>query len=192
METGLRKDASGAPIPALFITDVTAKLNGKVVMQAQWGPAVAKNPFLAFKVKGGKAGDKVPSPGRTARATPAPTKPRSVDAIAMPRGDWPRGSNRPSPVNTELTRGRAMNRREFLQLLSAASAAGHRAAARSGPRGTGRRGALRRASLRQRVAAAHHRLPRAIAADLFPRAQCQYRRRRHGEPAAASRRARRF
>ena len=28
-------------------------------MQAQWGASVAKNPFLAFKVKGGKAGDKV-------------------------------------------------------------------------------------------------------------------------------------
>ena len=59
METGLRKDESGAPIPALFITEVTAKLNGNVVMQAQWGASVAKNPSLAFKVKGGKAGDKV-------------------------------------------------------------------------------------------------------------------------------------
>ena len=59
METGLRKDASGALIPALFISEVTAKLNDKVVMQAQWGQAVAKNPYLAFKIKGGKAGDKV-------------------------------------------------------------------------------------------------------------------------------------
>ncbi len=59
METGLRKDASGALIPALFITEVTAKLNDKVVMQAQWGQAVAKNPYLGFKVKGGKPGDKV-------------------------------------------------------------------------------------------------------------------------------------
>ena len=59
METGFRKDASGSPVPAWFITEVTAKLNGDVVMQAQWGPSVAKNPFLAVKVKGGKAGDKV-------------------------------------------------------------------------------------------------------------------------------------
>jgi sulfur-oxidizing protein SoxZ len=59
METGLRKDASGALVPAMFITEVTARLNGKIVMQAQWGPAVAKNPYLAFKVKGGQAGDKV-------------------------------------------------------------------------------------------------------------------------------------
>ena len=59
METGLRKDPSGEIVPALFINEVTAKLNDKVVMQAQWGPAVARNPYLAFKVKGGKSGDKV-------------------------------------------------------------------------------------------------------------------------------------
>lgn len=59
METGLRKDSSGAVVPALYITDVTTKLNGKTVMQAQWGQSVSKNPFLAFKVKGGTAGDKV-------------------------------------------------------------------------------------------------------------------------------------
>lgn len=59
METGFRKDSSGNPIPAWFIAEVTAKLAGKEVMKAQWGPSVSKNPFLAFKVKGGKAGDKV-------------------------------------------------------------------------------------------------------------------------------------
>ena len=59
METGFRKDASGAVVPAWFINEVTAKLNDKVVMQAQWGPSVSKNPYLAIKVKGGKAGDKV-------------------------------------------------------------------------------------------------------------------------------------
>lgn len=59
METGLRKDSSGELVPALFINEVIAKLNDKVVMQAQWGQAVARNPYLAFKVKGGKSGDKV-------------------------------------------------------------------------------------------------------------------------------------
>ncbi|RJF78287.1 thiosulfate oxidation carrier complex protein SoxZ [Azospirillum cavernae] len=59
METGQRKDANGAVIPAWFINEVTAKLDGKMVMQAQWGPSISKNPYLAFKVKGGKAGDKV-------------------------------------------------------------------------------------------------------------------------------------
>lgn len=59
METGLRKDASGNTVPAWFISEVSATLNGKPVMQAQWGPSVSKNPYVAFKLKGGKAGDKV-------------------------------------------------------------------------------------------------------------------------------------
>ena len=59
METGQRKDANGKVIPAWYITDVTATLNGKPVMTAQWGPAVSKNPFMQFTIKGGKAGDKV-------------------------------------------------------------------------------------------------------------------------------------
>ncbi len=59
METGQRKDSSGKIIPAWFIQDVTAQLNGKTVLTAQWGPSVAKNPFLQFTVKGAKAGDKI-------------------------------------------------------------------------------------------------------------------------------------
>ena len=59
METGQRKDAAGKTIPAWHITDVTATLNGKPVFTAEWGPAVAKNPFLQFTVKGAKAGDKI-------------------------------------------------------------------------------------------------------------------------------------
>jgi len=59
METGQRKDANGKTIPAWHITDVTASLNGTPVFNAQWGPAVSKNPFLQFTIKGGKAGDKI-------------------------------------------------------------------------------------------------------------------------------------
>ena len=59
METGQRKDATGKVIPAWFIQEVSAALNGKTVMTAQWGPAVSKNPFLQFNVKGAKAGDKI-------------------------------------------------------------------------------------------------------------------------------------
>ncbi|MEI6619053.1 MAG: thiosulfate oxidation carrier complex protein SoxZ [Betaproteobacteria bacterium] len=59
METGLRKDGAGKIIPAWFIQEVAAQLNGKTVMTAQWGPAVSKNPFLQFSVKGAKAGDKI-------------------------------------------------------------------------------------------------------------------------------------
>ena len=59
METGQRKDSKGAAIPAHFIQQVTATHNGKVVLAAQWGPAVSKNPFLSFKFAGGKPGEKV-------------------------------------------------------------------------------------------------------------------------------------
>jgi sulfur-oxidizing protein SoxZ len=59
MESGQRKDAAGKTVPAWFIQDVEAKLNGKTVMTAEWGPAVSKNPFLQFSVKGAKAGDKI-------------------------------------------------------------------------------------------------------------------------------------
>jgi sulfur-oxidizing protein SoxZ len=59
MESGQRKDAAGKTVPAWFIQEVEAKLNGKSVMTAEWGPAVSKNPFLQFTVKGAKAGDKI-------------------------------------------------------------------------------------------------------------------------------------
>ncbi|MBN8486195.1 MAG: thiosulfate oxidation carrier complex protein SoxZ [Burkholderiales bacterium] len=59
METGQRKDSAGKVIPAWFIQEVSASLNGKSVLTAQWGPSVSKNPFLQFTVKGAKAGDKV-------------------------------------------------------------------------------------------------------------------------------------
>lgn len=59
METGLRKDSSGNIIPAHFITELTATHNDKTVLLAQFGPSVSKDPYLAFKFKGGAKGDKV-------------------------------------------------------------------------------------------------------------------------------------
>ena len=59
MESGQRKDAAGKLVPAWFIQEVSASMNGKQVMTAEWGPAVSKNPFLQFTVKGAKAGDKL-------------------------------------------------------------------------------------------------------------------------------------
>ncbi|MEO7336494.1 MAG: thiosulfate oxidation carrier complex protein SoxZ [Caldimonas sp.] len=59
METGLRKDADGKEVPAWHITQVTVALNGKTVMTAHWGTAIAKNPFTQFTVKNAKVGDKI-------------------------------------------------------------------------------------------------------------------------------------
>ncbi len=59
METGQRKDAAGKTIPAWHITEVSAQHNGQPVLTAQWGPSIAKNPFLQFVVKGARVGDKI-------------------------------------------------------------------------------------------------------------------------------------
>jgi len=60
METGQRKDAkTGQLVPALYITTVTATINGANVLNGGMSGGVSKNPYLGFKVKGAKAGDKV-------------------------------------------------------------------------------------------------------------------------------------
>ncbi len=59
MESGQRKDASGKTVPAWFIQEVTVTHNGKLVLSAEWGTAVSKNPFMQFAVKGAKVGDKI-------------------------------------------------------------------------------------------------------------------------------------
>jgi thiosulfate oxidation carrier protein SoxY/thiosulfate oxidation carrier complex protein SoxZ len=59
METGQRRDANGALIPAHHITDLSVTHNGRVVLAAQFGTAISRNPFLQFRFKGGTRGDKV-------------------------------------------------------------------------------------------------------------------------------------
>jgi sulfur-oxidizing protein SoxZ len=59
METGQRRDADGKVVPLHFIQNVTVKLNGKVVLEAETSQAVSRNPVFSFRVKGGAKGDKV-------------------------------------------------------------------------------------------------------------------------------------
>jgi sulfur-oxidizing protein SoxZ len=59
METGQRKNEKGELVPVHFIQSVIATHNGKVVLDAQWSQAVARNPFLGFRVQGAKVGDKI-------------------------------------------------------------------------------------------------------------------------------------
>ena len=54
METGLRKDADGKAIPAHFIKEVVATVDGETVFVANWGTGVSKNPYLSFKYRGAK------------------------------------------------------------------------------------------------------------------------------------------
>jgi len=59
METGLRRDAEGELVPAHFIELVTFTFQGRTVLSAQWGPAISRNPYLSFKVRGAAKGDKL-------------------------------------------------------------------------------------------------------------------------------------
>jgi sulfur-oxidizing protein SoxZ len=59
MESGHRKDGSGKIVPSWFIQEVSISLNGKVILDADFGPSVSKNPYLQFVIKGGKTGDKL-------------------------------------------------------------------------------------------------------------------------------------
>lgn len=59
METGRRKNELGDVVPAHFIQQVEVTLNGKLVLEAQWGTGISKNPYLTFRLRGAKVGDKV-------------------------------------------------------------------------------------------------------------------------------------
>ena len=58
MLTGLTKDKKGNKIPEHFIQEVTVTANDKVVMTANWGPAVSKDPYISFDYAG-QSGDVV-------------------------------------------------------------------------------------------------------------------------------------
>ncbi|MEZ0238978.1 MAG: thiosulfate oxidation carrier complex protein SoxZ [Methylophilaceae bacterium] len=59
METGRRINDVGETVPAHFIQMVTATLNGKTVLEAQWGTGISKNPYLTFRLRGASLGDKL-------------------------------------------------------------------------------------------------------------------------------------
>ena len=59
METGRRIGDAGETVPAHLIQLVTATLNGKTVLEAQWGTGISKNPYLTFRLRGANLGDKI-------------------------------------------------------------------------------------------------------------------------------------
>lgn len=59
METGRKKDDFDRLIPAHFVQMLTATLNGKVALEAQWGTGISKNPYLTFRLKGAKVADTI-------------------------------------------------------------------------------------------------------------------------------------
>ncbi|HZE59488.1 MAG TPA: thiosulfate oxidation carrier complex protein SoxZ [Burkholderiales bacterium] len=59
METGQRKDSEGKIVPMHFIQNLTLKVNGKPVIEAQTSQAVSRNPVFSFRLKGGAKGDRI-------------------------------------------------------------------------------------------------------------------------------------
>ena len=59
METGRRKDDFGVLIAAHFIQLLIVTHNDKPVFEAQMGTGIAKNPYVTFRLKGAKIGDKL-------------------------------------------------------------------------------------------------------------------------------------
>lgn len=60
METGLRKDpVTEQLVPLHFIKNVVVTINGTVVLETEWAQAIARNPYLQFRVRGAKPGDSV-------------------------------------------------------------------------------------------------------------------------------------
>lgn len=59
METGRRKDQDGQLIPGHYVTEVSASHKGQQIFHVETGPAVSKDPYIAFVFKGGASGDTV-------------------------------------------------------------------------------------------------------------------------------------
>ena len=60
METGMRKNKkTGKLIPAHYIKELSFEHNGKTKIDAHWGTAVSKNPYVSFRFKGGNKGDEI-------------------------------------------------------------------------------------------------------------------------------------
>ena len=59
METGQRKDDSGATVTMNFIQTFAVHLNGKPIIDGQLNTSISRNPLFGFKARGIKAGDKL-------------------------------------------------------------------------------------------------------------------------------------
>ncbi len=57
MESGQRKDSDGNTIPRSIINRFTCELNGNMVLDATFEPAISTNPYLEFDAKIDEAGE---------------------------------------------------------------------------------------------------------------------------------------
>ncbi len=60
MENGRNRDEkTGKLIPAHYIQELTIKLNDKVIISADLGGSISKDPYFAFRLNNAQAGDKI-------------------------------------------------------------------------------------------------------------------------------------
>ncbi len=57
METGLRRDADGVPMPRRIVEQLSVSLDGERVLEARLHPAIAAHPYLRFFVAAGRHGE---------------------------------------------------------------------------------------------------------------------------------------
>src|SRR3984957_14981645 len=57
MDSVFVRDGKGEIIPPHFIKQLTFEHDGKNVFVADWGAAIAKDPYVKFSFKGGNKGD---------------------------------------------------------------------------------------------------------------------------------------
>ena len=81
MESTRQDVETGKNIYAHFVKEVKCEYNGKVVMSADWSPAVSANPYCAFRFKGGKVGEEVTVTWKDRRAIP--NKPEETEEVVI-------------------------------------------------------------------------------------------------------------
>lgn len=59
MSIGQLDKASGRYVNAHYIEEVVISLNGKPIIEADWSPGIARNPYLSLRVRDTMPGDKL-------------------------------------------------------------------------------------------------------------------------------------
>ena len=59
METGLRKDTTGAAVAAHYITNVRVAVAERSVLEAKISIALSRDPLLFFRFRGAQIGDRM-------------------------------------------------------------------------------------------------------------------------------------
>lgn len=59
MESGFRRNARAGVVPAHYIIEVQITVGDRTVLEATLSPAVARDPLLSFRFRGGRPGDPI-------------------------------------------------------------------------------------------------------------------------------------